>query len=63
MLIHPPRITTEPQLFKKMKNEKKNKKASSHEEGFLGLLILHHPPAKFLTETLETVFLHSYNEV
>ena len=41
----------------------KNKKASSHEEGFLGLLILHHPPAKFLTETLETVFLHSYNEV
>ena len=29
----------------------------------LGLLILHHPPAKFLTETLETVFLHSYNEV
>jgi len=51
------------QLFKKMKNEKKNKKASSHEEGFLGLLILHHPPAKFLTETLETVFLHSYNEV
>ena len=46
-----------------MQNEKKNKKASSHEEGFLGLLILHHPPAKFLTETLETVFLHSYNEV
>ena len=24
------------------KNEKKNKKASSHEEGFLGLLILHY---------------------
>ena len=34
----------------------KNKKASSHEEGFLGLLILHHPPAIFLTETLKTVF-------
>ncbi|WP_257469754.1 hypothetical protein [Bacteroides caecimuris] len=41
----------------------KNKKASSHEEGFLGLLILHHPPANFLTKTLETVSLHSYNEV
>ncbi len=41
----------------------KNKKASSHEEGFLGLLILHHLLANFLTETLKTVFLHSYNEV
>ena len=35
----------------------KNKKASSHEEGFLGLLILHHPPANFLNVTLKkTVF-------
>lgn len=41
----------------------KNKKASSHEEGFLGLLILHHPPAKYLNVTLKTVSLHSYNEV
>lgn len=41
----------------------KNKKASSHEEGFLGLLILHHLPAIFLTETLKAAFLHSYNEV
>jgi hypothetical protein len=31
----------------------KNKKASSHEEGFLGLLILHHPPANFLNVTLK----------
>ena len=46
-----------------MKNEKKNKKASSHEEGFLGLLILHHPPAIFLNVTLKNSVLHSYNEV
>ncbi|BDW76235.1 hypothetical protein BFINE_20300 [Bacteroides finegoldii DSM 17565] len=33
--------------------KEKNKKASSHEEGFLGLLILHHLPAIFSIATLE----------
>ena len=41
----------------------KKKKASSHEEGFLGLLSCIILLQNFLTETLETVFLHSYNEV